>query len=77
MRFRAETLMSCELILFAAYEKEKSHRCDIEAGISKLLAARVARCKADNSLQIHGGNGYALEYEISQVLCDARILNIF
>ena len=28
-------------------------------------------------LQIHGGNGYAEEYPISRVLCDARILNIF
>ena len=29
------------------------------------------------ALQIHGGNGYAQEYEISRVFCDARILNIF
>ena len=28
-------------------------------------------------LQIHGGNGFALEYPVSRVLCDARILNIF
>jgi len=42
-----------------------------------LLAARVAWTNADAALQIHGGNGYALEYEISRVLCDARILNIF
>jgi (2S)-methylsuccinyl-CoA dehydrogenase len=73
----AETVMARELMLFAAEEKEKGHRCDIEAGMAKLLAARVAWCNADNSLQIHGGNGYALEYEISRVLCDARILNIF
>ena len=52
-------------------------RCDLEAGMAKLLAARVAWTAADNSLQIHGGNGFALEYPISRVLCDARILNIF
>ena len=54
-----------------------NRRCDIEAGMAKLLAARVAWSNADNALQIHGGNGYALEYQISRVLCDARILNIF
>ena len=45
--------------------------------MSKLLAAKAAWTSADASLQIHGGNGYSLEYEISRVLCDARILNIF
>ncbi len=73
----AETVMARELTYFAATEKDKGRRCDIEAGMAKLLAARVAWSNADQSLQIHGGNGYALEFEISRVLCDARILNIF
>lgn len=73
----AETVMARELTYFAANEKDKGRRCDIEAGMAKLLAARVAWSNADGSLQIHGGNGYALEFEISRVLCDARILNIF
>ena len=73
----AETVLARELCYFAANEKDKGHRCDIEAGMAKLLAARVAWSGADASLQIHGGNGYALEFEISRVLCDARILNIF
>jgi len=37
----------------------------------------MAMKHVSNALQIHGGNGYALESEISRVLCDARILNIF
>jgi hypothetical protein len=45
--------------------------------MAKLLGARVAWAAADNALQIHGGNGFALEYQISRILCDARILNIF
>lgn len=73
----AETVIARELTYFAATEKEKGHRCDIEAGMAKLLAARVAWSNADAGLQIHGGNGYALEFEMSRVLCDARILNIF
>ncbi len=72
-----ETMVARQLTLFAAREKDSERRCDIEAGMAKLLAARVAWANADNALQIHGGNGYALEYKISRVLCDARILNIF
>ncbi|MDH7640136.1 acyl-CoA dehydrogenase family protein [Sphingomonas oryzagri] len=72
-----ETVAARELAYFAAREKDKGRRCDVEAGMAKLLAARVAWTNADNALQIHGGNGYALESEISRILCDARILNIF
>jgi (2S)-methylsuccinyl-CoA dehydrogenase len=72
-----ETVLARELTYFAAREKDKGRRCDVEAGMAKLLAARVAWSNADASLQIHGGNGYALEFDISRVLCDARILNIF
>jgi (2S)-methylsuccinyl-CoA dehydrogenase len=73
----AEIVMARELTYFAARDKDKGRRCDVEAGMAKLLAARVAWTSADAALQIHGGNGYALEFEISRVLCDARILNIF
>jgi (2S)-methylsuccinyl-CoA dehydrogenase len=70
-------VMTRELTYAAARAKDSGKRCDIEAGMAKLLAARAAWSNADAALQIHGGNGYALEYEISRVLCDARILNIF
>jgi (2S)-methylsuccinyl-CoA dehydrogenase len=73
----ADFVMTRELTYAAARAKDSGKRCDIEAGMAKLLAARAAWSNADASLQIHGGNGYALEYEISRVLCDARILNIF
>jgi len=72
-----ETMVARQLTYFAAREKDQGHRCDLEAGMAKLLGARVAWANADNALQIHGGNGFALEYPISRVLCDARILNIF
>jgi len=72
-----ETMVARQLTLFAAREKDRERRCDIEAGMAKLLAARVAWANADNALQIHGGNGYAEEYAASRLLCDARILNIF
>jgi len=72
-----ETMMARQLTYAAAREKDSDRRCDIEAGMAKLLGARVAWATADNALQVHGGNGYAQEYKISRVLCDARILNIF
>lgn len=72
-----EIMIARQLTYHAAREKDAGRRCDLEAGMAKLLGARVAWSSADNALQIHGGNGFALEYPISRVLCDARILNIF
>jgi (2S)-methylsuccinyl-CoA dehydrogenase len=73
----AELVMARELTYASARKKDRGERCDIEAGMAKLLAARIAWSNADLNVQIHGGNGYALEYEASRILCDARILNIF
>jgi (2S)-methylsuccinyl-CoA dehydrogenase len=73
----AEVNIARQLTYFAARAKDDGKRCDLEAGMAKLLAARIAWAAADNGLQIHGGNGFALEYPISRVLCDARILSIF
>ena len=72
-----EVVISRQLTYFSSHEKDSDRRCDLQAGIAKMLSARVAWAAADSSLQIHGGNGFALEYEISRILCDARILNIF
>jgi (2S)-methylsuccinyl-CoA dehydrogenase len=73
----AEIMIARQITYYAAREKDKGRRCDLEAGMAKLLAARVAWAAADNAVQIHGGNGFALEYPISRILCDARILSIF
>lgn len=72
-----EIMVARQLTYHSAWEKDHGQRCDLEAGMAKLLGARVAWAAADNALQIHGGNGFALEYQISRILCDARILNIF
>jgi (2S)-methylsuccinyl-CoA dehydrogenase len=72
-----ETMMARQLSYFAARQKDAGRRCDVVAGMAKLLAARTAFGNADCALQIHGGNGYAMEYPISRVFCDARILSIF
>jgi len=73
----AEIMIARQITYHAAREKDSGRRCDLEAGMAKLIAARVAWAAADNAVQIHGGNGFALEYPVSRVLCDARILSIF
>jgi (2S)-methylsuccinyl-CoA dehydrogenase len=73
----AEIMMARQITYYAARQKDSGRRCDLEAGMAKLLAARVAWAAADNAVQIHGGNGFAMEFPISRILCDARILSIF
>src|SRR5206468_10321672 len=72
-----ELMIARQLTYFAARQKDLGKRCDLEAGMAKLLAARIAWANADNAVQVHGGNGFALEFPISRILCDARILSIF
>jgi (2S)-methylsuccinyl-CoA dehydrogenase len=72
-----EIMIARQLTYHAARQKDSGRRCDLEAGMAKLLAARVAWAAADNAVQIHGGNGFAVEFPASRLLCDARILNIF
>ena len=73
----AEIMVARQLTYYAARQKDSGRRCDLEAGMAKLLAARVAWAAADNAVQVHGGNGFAVEFPVSRILCDARILNIF
>jgi (2S)-methylsuccinyl-CoA dehydrogenase len=73
----AELLGARRLAWFAAAAKDEGRRCDLEAGMAKLVAARIAWACADNAVQIHGGTGFAVEQPVSRVLADARILNIF
>lgn len=76
-RMIARTMAARQLTYFAAREKDEGKRCDLEAGMAKLLATRAAWEAADANVQIHGGNGYAEEYVASRLLVDARVLSIF
>lgn len=66
-----------QLTYFSARQKDSEKRCDLEAGMAKLLATRAAWEGADANVQIHGGNGFAEEYLASRLLVDARVLSIF
>jgi (2S)-methylsuccinyl-CoA dehydrogenase len=73
----ADMLIARELTYYAARQKDSGRRCDLEAGMAKLLGARNAWAAADNAVQIHGGIGFSVEHPISRILCDARVLSIF
>jgi len=76
-RMICRTQAARQLTFFAARMKDSDKRCDLEAGMAKLLATRAAWEAADACVQIHGGNGYAEEYTASRLLVDARVLSIF
>ncbi len=76
-RIIVRTQAARQLTFFAARMKDSGKRCDLEAGMAKLLATRAAWEAADACVQIHGGNGYAEEYTASRLLVDARVLSIF
>lgn len=45
--------------------------------MAKLCAARAAVEVADEAIQLHGGYGYMLEYEVERFYRDARLLQIY
>lgn len=49
----------------------------MEASLVKLFACRSAEMVTRESLQIHGGMGYAEEVAVSRYFVDARVLSIF
>jgi (2S)-methylsuccinyl-CoA dehydrogenase len=76
-RIVCRTQAARQLSYYAAKMKDGGKRCDLEAGMAKLLATRAAWEAADACVQIHGGNGFAEEYTASRLLVDARVLSIF
>ena len=49
----------------------------MEASLVKLLACKLSEWTARESMQIHGGMGYAEETDASRYWLDARVLSIF
>ncbi|MDC1302301.1 acyl-CoA dehydrogenase family protein, partial [bacterium] len=49
----------------------------LEASMAKAYLCKAAEWVTREALQIHGGMGYAEEYEVSRLFVDARVLSIF
>ena len=71
-----ETMLVRQLTYFAAREKDEDRRCDIEAGMAKLLASEYCSEVVPESFRIHGGYGYSKEYEIERLYREAAFLLI-
>ena len=66
-----------QLCYFAAAEKDTGKRCDYEAGLAKAFAAEMAERVTREAMQVHGGYGYSMEFEVQRFWRDARVLSIF
>jgi acyl-CoA dehydrogenase len=58
------------------YLYNKGENCVTEATMAKAYATEMVNRVADQALQIHGGNGYMMEYPIQRIWRDARIQTI-
>ena len=75
----ATDLTAARLLVYrAVWEKDRGpSRITTEAAMAKAFVCKAAEWVTREALQIHGGYGYAEEYEISRLYVDARVLSIF
>ncbi|MCU1622830.1 MAG: Butyryl-CoA dehydrogenase [Frankiales bacterium] len=64
------------LMVNAARLKDAGKRNDVEAGMAKLLASEYCAEVTQEAFRIHGGYGYAKEYEIERLMREAPFLLI-
>jgi len=65
-----------QMMIMAARKKDSGQRNDLEAGMAKYLASEYCRDVVEDSFRIHGGYGYAKEYEIERLYREAPMLLI-
>lgn len=77
----ADMAMEIELATLMAYKTawmyDQGQKCNKEASMTKLYCSEMANRVATNALQIHGGYGYMMEYNVQRYFRDARALEIF
>jgi hypothetical protein len=65
-----------QMMVRAARKKDSGQRNDLEAGMAKYLASEYCKEVVEDSFRIHGGYGYAKEYEIERLYREAPMLMI-
>ena len=65
-----------QMMVRAARKKDSGERNDLEAGMAKYLASEYCKEVVEDSFRIHGGYGYAKEYEIERLYREAPMLMI-
>lgn len=64
------------LVVRAARRKDSGDRNDVEAGMAKMLASEYCSEVVEAAFRIHGGYGYAKEYEIERLYREAAFMLI-
>jgi alkylation response protein AidB-like acyl-CoA dehydrogenase len=64
------------LVRNAAEAFDAGRRCDLEAGMAKLVASEAALANATDAMRIHGAYGYSTEGHIERYYRDAPLLCI-
>src|SRR5207237_10259648 len=68
---------AARLVIYSAAEKkDRGERCDLEAGMAKLVATETAQECALEAMRILGGNGYAKDFPVERYYRDAPLLII-
>jgi alkylation response protein AidB-like acyl-CoA dehydrogenase len=63
-----------QLLLYAARRLDAGERCDMEAGMAKLLASETTMEMAVNGIRILGGYGYSTEFDMERYFRDAPLM---
>ena len=71
-----EVELARNMVIKAAWLKDRGKAFSKEAAYAKLFATETAVRSADEAIQIHGGYGYMIEYEVERLLRDAKLLVI-
>ncbi|HEY2292446.1 MAG TPA: acyl-CoA dehydrogenase family protein [Thermoanaerobaculia bacterium] len=73
----ATELAASRALLFAAAAAEHTSQAGRLAAQAKVWASEAANRACQESLQIHGGNGFHDDYEISRLYRDVRVTTIY
>lgn len=66
-----------QLVYYACDMKDTGKRCDLEAGMAKIIAAETVEYVTREAMQIFGGYGYSKEYPVERFWRDGRVISIF
>ena len=66
-----------QLTYYAASLKDSGKRCDLEAGMAKVKAAKAVEFITREAMQILGGYGYSKEFPVERYWRDGRVISIF
>ncbi len=66
-----------QLVYYACDMKHTGKRCDLEAGMAKVIAAEMVEYVTREAMQIFGGYGYSKEYPVERYWRDGRVISLF